>query len=144
MHTPRLWEAVLEGFGAGRAYTQDLVGDLAEEFARRAEQDGERLARRWYRAQALRSLPHLLVDWLRTARRKDYKSVLTAVWITYFSVVVVVLMVAATLFATLHRFGLSSSGHARLSVASIAVLGVVAVVALPCGYIAAALCQDAR
>jgi hypothetical protein len=39
---------------------EPLLGDMAEEFAERCARDGAAPARRWYRAQALRSAPHLV------------------------------------------------------------------------------------
>ena len=60
-HTPRSWmEHVLEGFGAHPGFTDAVLGDLAEERARRMTEDGALAARCWYAREALRSVPHLL------------------------------------------------------------------------------------
>jgi predicted tellurium resistance membrane protein TerC len=129
---------VLEGFGASRTYAQDLIGDLAEEFALRAERDGHRSARSWYRAQTLRSVPHLFIDWFRTARRHDYVRALTAVWIAYCCVAGMGVMALASLRAVV-----AAAGHPLLVIPPAATVVVGMIVALACGYIVAALSQDA-
>jgi hypothetical protein len=58
-------EALLASLGARAPYRDAVLGDLAEEHARRAESEGERAAARWYRREALRAAPHLLLDWAR-------------------------------------------------------------------------------
>jgi len=137
---PRTWEALLDGFGASRPYAQDLIGDLAEEFALRAERDGRRSARTWYRNQTLRSVPHLFIDWFRAARRRDYARVLTAVWIAYFCAIVIGVMAFALLGSVT-----TTVGHPLPLFANPAVIAfVVAMIgALACGYIVAALSRDA-
>ncbi|HEY4306594.1 MAG TPA: hypothetical protein VGM82_19120 [Gemmatimonadaceae bacterium] len=61
---PRI-EALLSALAADAPYRDAILGDLAEEFAIRVEEQGEREARRWYRRQALRTAPHLLRLWAR-------------------------------------------------------------------------------
>lgn len=46
----------------------ELIGDLEEEFRIRAETDGVRRARGWYRGQVVKSVPHLLRIRARAAR----------------------------------------------------------------------------
>ncbi len=46
-----------------------ILSDLEEEFRRRSDRDGERAARRWYRGQALRSLPILFAERLTAGKR---------------------------------------------------------------------------
>lgn len=58
-------EALLESLGADPAFAEDVLGDLAEEYALRAEQDGVAAARRWYAREALRSAPHLVRNAIR-------------------------------------------------------------------------------
>lgn len=56
---PVLVERVLLSLAAGPVQ-DDVLGDLAEEFARRSERDGASHARWWYRREALRTMPHLV------------------------------------------------------------------------------------
>lgn len=56
---PRLYERLLSLVADGRD-REWIVGDLREEYARRAASDGERAATRWYRGQVLKAaLPSL-------------------------------------------------------------------------------------
>lgn len=88
----------------------------------------------------MRSIPHLFVDWFRTARRPDYLSVLKAVWISYLCVVVMGLMGTSFL-----RSGLATAHiYAGPPLASRPVdIALVSTFALANGYIVAALCEDA-
>lgn len=58
-------EALLSALAADAPYRDAILGDLAEEFAIRVEEQGEPEAQRWYRRQALRTAPHLLRLWAR-------------------------------------------------------------------------------
>lgn len=51
--------------GANSAFTEDVLGDLAEEYALRAGRDGVWTASWWYTHQALRSAPHLIRNSVR-------------------------------------------------------------------------------
>lgn len=68
---PRTTELLLESLGATAGFRDALLGDLAEEFALRAERAGVREARRWYRREAVRAAPHLLRDWTRGVHVRD-------------------------------------------------------------------------
>jgi len=68
---PRTIERLLAGLGATPDFRNAVLGDLAEEFAARAETDGIESATRWYRREALRAVPHLLRSWLRGFRLGD-------------------------------------------------------------------------
>ncbi|MET0395775.1 MAG: permease prefix domain 2-containing transporter [Longimicrobiaceae bacterium] len=68
---PRTAERLLEALGAGPEFRDALLGDLAEDFATRAADDGERAARRWYWREALRVAPYLLHDWACRLRARD-------------------------------------------------------------------------
>src|SRR4051812_28744811 len=68
---PRHVEALLQSLGADREFTDDVLGDLAEEFYVRCRWDGVTAARRWYYGQALRTAPHLLRDWGRRLQMRD-------------------------------------------------------------------------
>ena len=48
-------DRVLQALGVDRAYAEDVLGDLAEEYALRAARDGAGAARWWYVGEALRS-----------------------------------------------------------------------------------------
>ena len=53
-------EEVLHALGAGSPLSEDVIGDLAEEYEARRARDGERAARWWYARQATAAVPHLL------------------------------------------------------------------------------------
>jgi hypothetical protein len=64
--TPPHWiERLLLSFGAERRYQETLLGDLAEEFSIRVEEQGVGVARRWYYREALASVSHLMRSWMR-------------------------------------------------------------------------------
>jgi len=65
---PKRTEALLQSLGADPELADDILGDLAEEFAVRRQWDGTTAARRWYYREALRTAPHLLRDWRRRFR----------------------------------------------------------------------------
>jgi len=68
--SPRV-EALLAALAADAPYRDAILGDLAEEFAIRVEEQGVVEARRWYRLQALRTAPHVLRQWARRLRSFD-------------------------------------------------------------------------
>lgn len=68
---PRTAERLLEALGAEPEFRDALLGDLAEDFATRAAEDGERAARRRYWREALRVAPYLLHSWARRLRARD-------------------------------------------------------------------------
>lgn len=53
-------ERVLVALGADAEFLSAVLGDMAEEFAARAERDGVGAARIWYGREALRSAPHVV------------------------------------------------------------------------------------
>jgi hypothetical protein len=57
---PLITEAAVGALSADCALREAFLGDLAEEFAHRCDQHGQAHARRWYRRQAIRSVPYLL------------------------------------------------------------------------------------
>lgn len=65
---PRLAHALL-AVSAGAADKAVLIGDLEEEFSQRVR-TSPRAARAWYWRQASLSLPHLLMERMRTARMR--------------------------------------------------------------------------
>jgi hypothetical protein len=76
---PRVTERLLDGLSGRTAFSDGILGDLAEEFGRRAERDGNGPARRWYYREAARSAPHVLGDALRSFRRADLPHMATSV-----------------------------------------------------------------
>jgi hypothetical protein len=70
-HAPRKAELLLEALGADTEFRDDVIGDLAEEYALRVSWDGVKVARRWYYREALRATPYLLRDWWRRLSLKD-------------------------------------------------------------------------
>ena len=62
-------ERLLECIGSGSRLRDSIIGDLAEEYASRAETDGVTAADRWYRWEALRVAPHLLRDSMKHLSR---------------------------------------------------------------------------
>ena len=57
---PRVLECVLGALVPDPALREAVLGDMAEEFAERCADQDPVQARRWYRGQAIRSVPHLL------------------------------------------------------------------------------------
>jgi hypothetical protein len=57
---PLFTECAVGALAADCDLREAFLGDLAEEFAERCEQHGAGHARRWYRGQAIRSVPYLL------------------------------------------------------------------------------------
>lgn len=60
-----LSERLLQALGAHPSFAESVLGDLAEERARVAEEAGEAAARWWYLGEGMRSAPHLLWNALR-------------------------------------------------------------------------------
>ena len=57
---PVITECAVGALAADCALRDAFLGDLAEEFADQCEQHGAAHARRWYRGQAVRSVPYLV------------------------------------------------------------------------------------
>ena len=74
-----LAERLLRGAGADPAFLEDVLGDLAEDFARRHVTHGPVLARLWYLWEAARSAPHLLGNALRHGGARGRARVAAAV-----------------------------------------------------------------
>ncbi len=83
-HTPpRTAERLLEALGAEPELRDALLGDLAEDFAIRAADDGGRAARRRYWREALRVAPYLLHNWACRLRARDAARLAGLVGATY-------------------------------------------------------------
>ena len=90
-----LVDRTLLSLGSDPAFIADLLGDLSEEFADRAERDGTAAARWWYVREIVRSTPHVIWNAIRhgtpsaRARLAAYMlavavslSLLTIAWLT--------------------------------------------------------------
>ena len=69
---PFVLERLLLAIGADPAFTDAVLGDLAEEHALRAARDGPAAARAWYVIESLRSVPHLVQSRARRATRAEW------------------------------------------------------------------------
>ena len=65
-HTPRRGERMLQALGVDAAFAEDVLGDLAEEYAHRRAHGGLAAARLWLAGETVRSAPHLVRSALRT------------------------------------------------------------------------------
>jgi hypothetical protein len=79
IHPSRLIESTLHALGAEPQFRDDLLGDLAEELAVRAERDGRWSARLWYYREAIRAVPHLLRSWSQQLRFRSVARLAAAV-----------------------------------------------------------------
>jgi hypothetical protein len=66
MRPPRFTERLLDSFIESSELSEDMLGDLSEEWHERAEREGPSAASWWYRRQAAKSAAHLL----RSGRRR--------------------------------------------------------------------------
>jgi hypothetical protein len=80
---PRTAELLLESLGASAEFREPLLGDLAEGFATRAEQEGVRRARWWYYREAMRAAPHVLREGLGGLHARDVKHIAGVVFAAY-------------------------------------------------------------
>ena len=103
---PRFAETVLESFGAAPEFSDALIGDLAQEYARRAERYGEKSARMWYAREALLAVPHLLRNWLSRARLADARRLLNVAGLAYVSTLMVAMLASFVVFGFLDLFSL--------------------------------------
>jgi hypothetical protein len=102
---PLAIERLLGGLGAQSEFRDVLLGDLAEEFASRAETDGVASATRWYRREAMRAAPHLVRSWLRSVRRGDLGHLAGVVATAYTGALVLNITLMATVFGVVTSLG---------------------------------------
>jgi len=76
---PRRTERLLESLSADTEFRDEILGDLAEEYALRVRWDGPNEARRWYRREGARVAPYLVRDWMQTLRWRDAGYFATAI-----------------------------------------------------------------
>ncbi len=96
---PRRVERVLEAFGADTEFRDAVIGDLAEEFAIRAREDGVGAARRWYYRESLRVAPYLLRDWWRGLRSDEVWHLTKAVGVAGAALITLDIVTRVVLFA---------------------------------------------
>lgn len=104
---PRTTVLLLEALGASAEFREPLLGDLAEEFAQRAERDGVPSARRWYYREAVRATPHLLRAGLRGLVPRDVTRVIGILMTSYTLVLVIGLLVSGSVNSILIANGTS-------------------------------------
>ncbi|MES2176406.1 MAG: hypothetical protein V4550_00965 [Gemmatimonadota bacterium] len=80
---PLTAERLLEALSEQSDFRDAVLGDLAEEFARRAEADGVPAARSWYYRESIRTVPHLLGHWARGLGKGDIKHIANVVFASY-------------------------------------------------------------
>lgn len=134
---PRFTETVLMSLGASPEYRDAVLGDMAEELEWRAGYDGERVARRWYYREALRSIPHLLGNAVRETRWRGVARIANHVVTAWILSSILAMVVGLT---TISATRLLFPGGPRMTVA-VAVLLTTATSVLG-GYIAAWLDRD--
>jgi hypothetical protein len=137
--SPRTTQRLLEALGADASFRDDVLGDLAEEFAIRVEQSGANAASSWYRREAVRAAPHLLRDWSRHMRPRDVAHLVGVLLTSYVFVLMTGFFLAATVRSVLLALGVSVDVQLRPSSAFLPALALSLGMAGPilAGYIAA-------
>jgi hypothetical protein len=97
---------LLGALDAQTVFGEALIGDLAEEFAVRAERDGGAAARRWYYREAVRVAPHLLRDCVRGFHRRDVAHVASVVGLSYVCTATIGLFIFFTINSVTLALGL--------------------------------------
>ncbi|MEO5814657.1 MAG: hypothetical protein ABIT20_05195 [Gemmatimonadaceae bacterium] len=141
MITPPLTtERLLEALTVRSDFRDGILGDLAEEFAERAERDGEAHARRWYYSEAAGVVPHLLHDWGRSLGFREARRLANVLFASYFLVELLVAVVQIATRAIVQTLGISAGflGSSPQS-SPTRILVLLAVVALMFGYCASSL-----
>jgi len=104
---PRRVELLLEALGVPTPFRELLLGDLAEEFALRADRDGLGAARRWYYRESIRATPYLLRSWIRRVRARDLTHLGGVVLSSYVFLAMLGGFLAATVLSVVVAFGLA-------------------------------------
>lgn len=106
---PLTVERLLEGLSAKTDFRDGIIGDLAEEYAKRAESEGIAAARRWYYRESLRAAPHLLLHWVRSLRVREIRRLVNVLFAAYFLVSLLVVVLTVMARNTLETLGMSVS-----------------------------------
>jgi hypothetical protein len=104
---PATVERLLEALGTKTDFRDGILGDLAEEFALRAERDGAAAARRWYYRESIRASPHLLRDWARGLRAPDVRHLADVVIPSFVFAETLLFFVELTVVSVTKALGLS-------------------------------------
>ena len=102
---PRTIERLLSGLGAQPDFRNAVLGDLAEEYALRVENDGIDSAVRWYRREAMRAVPHLLRSWLRGVHARDVGHVAGVITTAYTGMVLTFGLLAGAIIGVASTLG---------------------------------------
>jgi hypothetical protein len=105
---PRTAELILEALGAQPEFRDAVLGDLAEEFALRAERDGISAARLWYYRESIRATPHLLRNWSRHLRARDVSHLAGVILTSYVFVLMPGVVLAMMVRSVMMALGVSS------------------------------------
>ena len=138
-------ESLLTGLGARAEITAAVLGDLHEKLTVIAAARGIHAARRWYRREALRAAPHLLLDGVRSLRFADARRLLN---VGLLSVTLTAMLAAMAFFggmAVMMVFtdGLSAPDFPFRMVAGAWVVGMVLSLPILAGFLAATLEEKA-
>jgi hypothetical protein len=105
---PRTAELLLGALGAQAQFRDAVLGDLAEEFALRAERDGIAAARRWYYRESIRAAPHLLRNWSRHLKARDFSHLAGVLLTSYVFVLMPAAVLAMMVRSVMMALGVSS------------------------------------
>jgi hypothetical protein len=137
---PLTVERLLEALGPRTDFRDGVLGDIAEEFALRAERDGSVAARRWYYREAIRTTPHLLRDWARCLHARDVEHLVSAIIASFVLLLVLEVILLRTAFILLAALGVApallppSLGVLYVTAVELALVGMSAITG---GFIAA-------
>jgi hypothetical protein len=137
---PATTERLLEGLSGDTQFARDMIGDLAEEFSRRAESEGPVAAARAYRLEALRAVPYLAFDWLRSTRGPGIRHLANVVALSMVCTLILGFFIQLLAFALVVGLGKvvgTESALLKLSLSGFAVLSLVANLAI--GMVSGAL-----
>lgn len=141
---PRWMQRLLGAIGADSEFRDDVLGDMADEFAIRAAYDGDREACTWYIREGLRTLPYLVRSWWTCGSRAGFGYIASVVLQAYFAVGLAAGAVLALATAIVAATGADRGSHELPTVgALVRLLGLpgVLVLATACaligGYVAA-------
>ena len=81
------------------------MGDLAEEFASRADRDGVRPARHWYYRELLRTTPHVLRSWLSGLKPRDAARLAAIAYSSLTFLIVLDLLATMLILSVARAFG---------------------------------------
>lgn len=103
---PRFAVAILEGVGAPTKFTEQVIGDLHEEFYDRSLARGAGHAKRWYWVQTLMALPHGIGCAFRARTWRAAGRLFANAVRAWLVLSVVMLVVAGVLIGAAEWFGL--------------------------------------